>query len=342
VADPDRRENRTLEAALLKEGHRFSFFQAVRLLEKLRPEAPRVGHQGPADLEAVRLLPSLDLAFPTSDVAGIRKLHESAGGVRYEVTATFLGLYGTVSPLPIYYTEDLLAQDDQSLQREFLDLFHHRLLSLFYRAWEKYRYVVQFSGDGQDFYSRRLLTLLGCDLDRLPPHPHVPLLRLLGLAGLLAQTSHSAATLESALSDYFEGIAVRVEPCELRLLEIPADQHNRLGLANCSLGGDLHLGARVQDRACTFGVEMGPLGLEEFLSFLPPGPRLPEFRELVDLFNSDGLDCVVELVLRESEIPPLRLSDRTSLLGWCSWLGRPSKKNNRVRFLVKGWFHGRD
>jgi type VI secretion system protein ImpH len=322
--------------ALLKEGHRFSFFQAVRLLQQIQGGAP-LGHQGPVGEEAVRLRPVLDLAFASSDVARVRRTGED-GGARYEVETTFLSLYGAVSPLPTYFTEDLLGRDDDSLQREFLDLFHHRALSLFYRVWEKYRYAIRFAGGGADALTQRLLALLG--VDRLPPDHRVPAVRLLGFAGLISQVPRSAASLEAVLNDYFEGVPVRVVPCVERWVPIPEGQRNRLGSANCALGRDLNLGERVFDVSSTFRVALGPVGLDDFMAFLPPGDKMPELRELVDLLNGDALDWEVELSLRAEEIPGLQLSGRAALLGWSTWLGRREGTGGRVRFFVKGWLHG--
>lgn len=341
MADSAGRADHPLKTALQKEGFRFSFFQAVRLLQQVRPEAPRIGFQGPPAQESVRLRPSLNLGFATSDVASIKEVPGPNGTSRYEITTNFLSLYGSVSPLPIYYTEDLLAQEDDSLQREFLDLFHHRLLSFFYRAWEKYRFAIQFSGGTDDYYSRRLLALLGIDPETRSPDSPVPAFRYLGLAGLLTQIPHSAESLRALLGDYFGDIPVRVESCVGRNIPIPADQLNRLGLENCSLGKNLSLGERVYDRACTFRVALGPLELEDFLSFLPPGKGTAQLHELVDHFNGDGLDYEVEISIRREAIPPLQLSGRTALLGWSTWLGQREGSESRVRFLVKGWFHGR-
>jgi type VI secretion system protein ImpH len=313
----------------------------VRLLQNLRPDAPRVGFQGPPGAEAVRFRPTLDLAFAPSDVARIRELPSSPGGPRFEVSTTFLGLYGASSPLPTFFTEELLGQDEESLEREFLDLFHHRLISLFYRVWEKYRYAVSFSPDGKDYYSERLLTLLGLSRESIPPDHRAELLRLIALAGLVTQIPHSAASLRAALSTYFEGVGVRIDSCVGQRLPIPPDQHNRLGRENSTLGRDLSLGERVYDQSCTFRVGLGPLGLAEFLTFLPPGAKIRELRELVDLKNGDALDYEVELELREAEIPPLALSGPHAMLGWCSWLGHRPGMDGRVRFFVKGWLHGR-
>ena len=87
-------------AALLKGAPRFSFFQAVRLLQAVYRDAPRVGRQGPVDRERIRFRPVLDFAFASSDVAAIRETELEDGSTGVEVLTTFLSLYGTASPLP--------------------------------------------------------------------------------------------------------------------------------------------------------------------------------------------------------------------------------------------------
>lgn len=340
MADPNGGPDHPLIQALLKEGFRFSFFQAVRLLQHAAPGAAPLGHQGPVEKEAIRFKPVLDLSFASSDVAAITAVDQPDGSKRYEIATTFLSIYGAVSPLPTYFTEELMSQEDESLQKEFLDLFHHRAISLFYRVWEKYRYTARFSSDGSDYFSKRFQMLLG--IDRLPAGHHVSAVRMMGLSGLLTQVPRSAASLRSILSDYFEGVPVRIDSCVGRWLPIPEDQRNRLALSNTRLGKDLSLGERVYDRSCTFRVALGPLELEDFMAFLPGGDKMPELRELTDLVNGDGLDYEVELRLREDQIPPLQLSGPTARLGWCSWLGSRGAADSRIRFLVKGWLHGRD
>ena len=95
MADENRDARGALTRRLVEEGHRFSFFQAVRLIERLRPDAARVGHQGPVAREAVRFRPALDFSFAPSDIASIEETPDG-----FAMTITFLGLYGAVSPCP--------------------------------------------------------------------------------------------------------------------------------------------------------------------------------------------------------------------------------------------------
>lgn len=339
MADADRGPDHPLTRAITEEGYRFSFFQVVRLLQHAFPDRPPVGGPGPASQELLRFRPSLDMAFASSDVAEVRPVEGPEGQPRYEVTVTFMGLYGTVSPLPNYFTEDLLRQEEGGLTRGVLDIFHHRLISLFFRSWEKYRIAARFREDGTDPITRNLAALAG--VDRLPESHRVRSVRLLGMAGILTRNPKCAGAVAAMLNDYFEGASFQVDPCVPRWVRVPADQRARLGQANSRLGKDLTLGERVLDRSGTFGVRVSALGLKDFMGFLPGGERLAELRELVDLVNTDGLDYEVELRLLREETPELRLSADTARLGWLTWLGGRPDKDPQVRFLMEGWVHGR-
>ncbi len=340
MAAENRDEDHPVIRNLLAEGYRYEFFEAVRLIQTLVPDAPRLGHQGPPQKECIRFHPTADLSFAPSDIVEIKKSEGPEGEPRFDVATTFLSLLGSQSPLPTHYTENVLHDDsDESLVREFLDLFHHRLLSLFYRAWEKYRYSMQFRPGGSDTISSRLLTLAGLAPDLLPKDMKIPAVRFLGYSGLLLQMPRSASGLEGILNDFFRDVGVRIEGCSAQWIPIPLEQQARLGKANCGLGRDLTVGERVFDRSNTFSAVVGPVGLDVFLRFLPPGERLAEMRELVDIFNSDNLDYYVELWIKREELPELKLSSPTAMLGWSTWVGQNPGVDQCVRFLMKGWLH---
>jgi type VI secretion system protein ImpH len=251
---------------------------------------------------------------------------------RFELTVTFLGLYGPAFLLPSFFIEELFDEPDESITREFLDLFHHRALSLFHRAWEKYRHAMRFEAGGTDRISEWLFRLIGLDeAYRKEPHA-IPPVRLLAYAGLLTQRPRSAAALRGMLADYFESIPVAVVQCVPRMVEIPAAARNLLGARNCSLGTDLSLGDRVLDAGALFEVALGPMGLQEFLMFLPPGENAARLRQLVDVFDTDALDARVALRIRPEEVPRLELAGRTALLGWSTWLGDRPATDQVVRF----------
>jgi type VI secretion system protein ImpH len=324
---------------LLAEPEAVDFHRAVHLLQASVAGAAAVGRQGPTDREAVRFRASLDLAFHSSDIAAIDR--RPGGG--FEITGNFLGLYGTVSPLPAYYTENLLHADDPALERGFLDLFHHRLYSLFHRCWERLRIDLEYRGDGSDAFSHKLLAYSGLRLQDLAGDRLATPGRMLALAGPLGSETRSLSQIEAVVKAWFPDVPIDVEPCVGAWVAIPSDQQNRLGRTNCSLGQDFSLGNLVYDRACTFAIAIGPVPLETCLRFLPSGDLMSELREVVDALNSESLDYRVDLHIIPAEVPQLRLeglfsSDQTRL-GWTSWLGERPEHTDPITFLISDWKH---
>jgi type VI secretion system protein ImpH len=320
-----RPSNPGLMQALHDKPHAFSFFQAVQLLQRYLGGAS-VGGQSSASEEKLRLKPTVSMRFPAADLVAVEAGKAPASARRrYTITTSFLGLYSSDSPLPTFYTEDLFWKENhQEAVRDFIDIFHHRALSLFYRAWEKYRFAVQFRHQGVDEFSRRIYSLIGLGTLDLVKSTGLPSVRLLHFAGLIARRPHSAAALAGMLKDYFSLTDVEVRQCMERWVRIDASQINHLGMRNCALGRSLSVGAQVRDRGGKFRVVIGPLALRDYLRFLPVSADYAALINLIRFFAPDRLDFDIELKLRAKEAPPLCLSSKSPLcLGWTSCLPRP-------------------
>ena len=321
--EPEERATDTdLIRALAREARLYSFFQVVQLLERARPEAAPLGQEGPPSREAVRLRPSLSLAFPESDVAAVEVM-EDGERPRVLVETNFLGLYGSTSPLPSFYAEELIQEtSDDSLVRGVLDLFHHRLLSLLYRCWKKYRPYLQFRPDGGDEFSWRLLCLMGLGIQEASERCALPRRWLLRYCGLLNQQPRSAAALQCMISDFFEGVPVEVTSYAERWVTIPEESRCRLGALNSRLGVDLQVGDRVEDRAGKFRVTLGPMDLDTYISFLPGRGNLDIVSGLARTCAPDLMAYEIQLDLKAAGLPGMRLAqDAVPLLGETTWLG---------------------
>lgn len=327
---------------------RVGFYRAVEILERATAAegAERVGGDGPVPREAIRFRHDASLSFASSDVSRIvarpRRVADGAEVAEtpvYEITTTFLGLTGTVSPLPSYMVEEVLNEDaDHPAQREFLDIFHHRVLSLFYRAHSKYSYVTDYVSTSRDPWSLRILSLAGVDTwDGRPPVADMSLGMLLRLAPLLATRARTAAGLVAVVSDtldpILQGAGVDIEQFVGRWVTIDARQLVRLGVANTTLGEDMVIGRRVFDRGGKFRLILGPLRRKAFQRFLPGGDGLVQLREVVSFYVRDPLEFDVELILAPGETPALRLASRpddASRLGLDSWLTVNADRETRV------------
>ncbi|TPW09642.1 MAG: type VI secretion system protein ImpH, partial [bacterium] len=150
-----------------------------------------------------------------------------------------MGLYGSDSPLPTHWAEDILREyETDTTVRDFLDIFHHRIYSLLYRLWAKYRFAVQIRGDGADTLTDRLLCLVGLGTPEIREASGLPVVRLLRYAGLLVQHPRSALGLEVLVSDWFGGLSAVVNPAVGRWVSLEADDRLRLGQRNNVLGRD--------------------------------------------------------------------------------------------------------
>lgn len=331
-----RRPDPALADRLFEEPYLFDFFQAVRLLERLRAGRTPVGHDGPPRDEVVRFAAHLSLTFPPSAIHSLDPPPDTGDDrptAPPRMTTPFMGLVGAGGVLPTVYTETLIgpAGRRHAAARAFLDLFHHRLVSLFYRSWEKYNVPAlwergQRGGTGRvgdDPFSRRIFDLIGLGLGPLRDRLAVPDGALLYYAGFFAQQHRPAGVLEALVRDYF-GRPAAVLTFVGQWLRLPADQQTRAGSAGAfnRLGVDTVVGSTVWDEQSKFRVRLGPLGLADFRAFLPGGDLSAELMDLVRFHAPGELDFDVQLVLRAPEVPGCLLSSggEAAQLGRSAWL----------------------
>jgi type VI secretion system protein ImpH len=356
MATKGRRPHASLIDVLYAEADRFEFFQAVRILEReaarRAAEDPRfegrpaVGEDGDPRREAVRFRARQTLSFPATAVSRLERgssdpTNERPAGPP-ELTVNFMGLTGPSGVLPQHYTEMLIRSiRDKSLSlRDFLDLFNHRLISLFVRAWEKYRPPFAYERQGRhaadDPISALLYALLGFGTGHLRGRLAVDDETLLFYAGHLTHAPRSAIGLEAILSDYF-GRPVRIEQFRGRWAALAADERTALpDRAHPDgrfgrLDGNAVLGDRVWDVQGSFRIHIGPLGYADFVQFMPDGVHLRALADLVRTYVGPDLGYDVQLTLIKAEVPACRLAgegDYAPRLGWNTWL--------------KHWEHPRD
>ena len=309
---------------VIRRSRDFDYFQLLHLIERLEQEAAAIGRQGPPRDEPVRLRPTLSLGFPAGDLDSAEWSDDAGTGNGYLlITTTFLGLYGSDSPLPAHFTESLLAeQEEDERVRAFIDLFHHRIFSLLYRVWKKYRYYVTFRSDGSDSISQVVRGFLGIGTPRLDESLRLDPVRLFRYVGLLSQRPRSAAGLIGQLRDFFQGIDFDLEQCVGRWLWIQPNDRNALGVEKCTFGRDFLLGERIFDRSGKFRLKLGPVGFDDFLQFLPPGDATADLDQLVRFYCEDPLEYDLEVTLRGDDVPDTPLGEQGLLgrLSWTTWL----------------------
>lgn len=318
----DQKGNPDIVMELLRNAGGFSFFQALRLLRHtIRERAGRENlHMG----DHVRIRPNLSLAFPAADIDRIA-LTESEGGPVFRITANFMGLYGATSPLPSFYTEDLIEEkaQDETVSRDFLDIIHQRIYDLIYQGWLKYRQYLQVVEENNPEHLEKLFCLLGLgsEASRKSQERSGNAYGLLRYIGLLTQYPRSAAGLKTLLADALQGVALQIVPCVPRQAAIPSTQQLRMGLSGCRLGVDSHIGEEIEDRMGKFRIQIGPLDRDAFFRFTPGHQGYETLVALTAIYVTDPLVYEVELILAPRQAQTLCLGDpQRALLGVSSWV----------------------
>jgi type VI secretion system protein ImpH len=306
------------------EPYLFEFFQAVSLLERLLPgRAPVGGFNDPGD-EIVRFTTPTSVAFPASEIQAIDEPKDGIGPDR--MTVNFMGLTGPQGVMPLAYSlylgERRRARDHAA--KDFIGIFEHRMLSLFYRAWERSHAAVKHGRGERDWLTRHLLNLVGLGTEGLQHKLAIPDEALLFYVGLLGVPTRPAAALEQMLADYF-GVTAEVEqfvgawyPLE-RATQCELDEDG----ASTQLGLGAVAGDELWDLQSRVRVRLGPLTREQYDRFLPGGSAHDQLRALTRFFGNDQLDFEIQLVLARDEVPPCRLGgddDAPLPLGWCTWI----------------------
>ncbi len=325
-----------LVAELAEQPWRFSFFMAVQLLQRLSPQAVAVGELGPAQREAIRFVHDSDLSFHAADITRITPRVLRDGSPFAEVTSSFLGLYGTVSPLASFISEEVMFAEeaDESSLKAFYDILHHRVLSLFYRSWRKYRFSAGFRVDGKDAFTRRALSFVGVDAAAMP-REGLSAVQLLAMARLLAIRTRPARSLQVMLEHLFPNTPIELTSFIARRVPLKDDQLARLGSQNSSLGLDLSVGRSVVDRTGRFRVGIGPVSYEMFEGLMPGGRHYPTLRKVIDQFSRGVLEIECELTLDHKETPRLQLGvQRGAQLGVTTTLRPAGGKPMRARFVM--------
>jgi type VI secretion system protein ImpH len=368
VASTHERDQQALLAALAERPYQFDFFQAVRLLTRVvaRPalgdaSAPRpIGHDYTPGDEVVRFRTLPSHSFPQSDVAGftppaeIPPLPSAAPGEQppAEMTVAFLGLTGPAGVLPHHYTQtviDRLRLKDRTLLN-FLDVFNHRVISLFYRAWEKHRVpplLERARAEGrEDAFTRVLFSLVGLGTPGMRNRLEAADDFFLFYSGLFSHHPRNPLSLERMIGEafglpavvqQFQGQWLSLEPPEQTAMpgpRLPEGLNSQLGVT--AIAGD-----RIWSVESKFRIRLGPLSYEAFQRLLPGTPLLTRIGQIVRTYAGPELDFDAQLVLRREEIPRCTLAPGGlgARLGWNTWATSRTRDADAEEpvFVSDGW-----
>jgi type VI secretion system protein ImpH len=308
-------------AALAERPYEFDFYQALRRLETLFAEQPRLGRSLRPSDDAVRLVQEPSLAFAPATLAGFAP---AKNGKSPRMSVAFGGLFGPQGPLPLHLTEyardRIINSGDPTLCR-FLDVFHHRMLSLVYRAWADAQPTVQFDRPDADRFGAYIGSLIGIGHDALEDRDAMPDLAKRHFAGRLVCHARNAEGLQAILSEFFR-LKMRLVEFVGRWLVLPDDCRCVLGmsgLGTAQLGVSATIGDRVWDCQTKFRIVAGPMNLAEYERLLPGGASLARLKAIVKNYVGLELDWDIHMLLKRQQVPQTQLGSMGQL-GWTTWL----------------------
>lgn len=324
MADDARHARPDLEG-LGENAQSMDFFE---LLRRLEDGTRRFGRGGGPDREPARLGQGVRLSFATSDVAEFRPGASPTGAP--QVNVNVIGLLGPEGPLPLHLTRWVMqrlsnrwfadAGDRATSDTAFLDFcntLQHRQIALYWRAWADNHPAVQASNDGGGQILALLKALAGIGLPGTAD----------GAPGrTLAKLRHATSLAQHVYSpDRLVGYLATVARAPVSLSEfvgvwtdLPERLQSRLGTESAQLRRTAVAGAHVFERQSRAELRVGPLGLDDFLSFLDEASRAEDMRHAILFAMGRGIDFDLRLVLRGADVPEPRIGQVR--LGRTAWL----------------------
>ena len=320
MATTDGKTTPAVMAELAADPHAFDFYAAVRLIQTAYPRHQRVGYSSDPREDPVRFAQSPALDFAPATLEAFRAKDTQRPPVLY---SRHFGLFGPNGPLPLCLTEyarDRILHHGDPTFTAFCNVFHHRLLSFFYRAWADARKTVDYDRPEDAHWPRCLASVIGLGAGSFAGRDEVPDAAKFFYSGRLAQQNRNAEGLEAIIQDFF-GLPTRIETFVGHWLPLSPDGQCRFdgSPAARQLGQTAIVGARVWDCQMYFRLHMGPLKLAEFERLLPTGTAFKRLRDWIRLYTNDEFLWDLQLVLAKEEVPAVQLG-RAGRLGWTTWL----------------------
>lgn len=319
--------------AIEERPYQYDFFAVLRYLESLHKDKPRFGEGARPVDEPIRLTQEPSLAFAPSTLASFRAGRDSEP---HRLTEYFFGLFGPHGPLPLHMTEYAkereLNADDPTFRR-FADIFHHRLLLLFYRAVANASPAASLDRPSSRF-DGYVGSVFGIGSTDLRGRDAVPDSAKLHLAGLLSLKTRPAVALAALLNSFMQ-LPFRVIEFLGAWMKLATVDWSMLGtrLRPSTLGSDVVLGSSVWTCQNRFRLVCGPIPFASFKRMLPGQDSLAKLRDLVRNYLGDEFEWDLNLVLHANEVPQLQLGVAGEL-GWTTWLGQRRSSADAADVIV--------
>ncbi len=318
---------------LISSGTESNLIQVMRLLYLHRSPD---GEKSLLDYAMVRS--DLGLSPPRSEIHAIENRIAHQDIVRLIITVSMFQMYGTGSPLPLFYTQELLREYNrgESTSRDFIDCICSLIYDAYFKTWQKCDLLHSLFEKNDDDIWERLFCISGLGI-KAGKNTFSNPQSYIAFASFTSRMVKTAEGLRSILSMYTKNHSLTIEQCPTRKAHVPADQRCVIGRSGNVLGESIFLGNTLLDRMNALRILIGPIGSDELMEYFPDGRMIPLFQQIFKLYVDRLIvwDCKVSI--RANSIRTTQPGNRTAArLGWNTWVFSGNLKEKIVSTVVKG------
>lgn len=327
----------------------FSLFNTLRFVDAKYSDTPKIGQAGKASEERIILRQKPSMAFAHTPLSHFIPADDT--NAKDQLFNLSFGLFGPMGAMPYHLTEHAHSREyqynDPTFSR-FADVFHHRMISLFYRAEANIQPCIEMDRPEENDFDLFIGALAGLSqLDNNQSHEIENLSTQsiyknkwdrLYRSGLFSLATRPADGLKSLILDFLQ-LPVKIEQFTGGWLQLAQEDQFNIGVFsdNNQLGVNTSLGESVFDVQHKFTVKVGPLGINEFYRLLPNTDLFQQLREMIRLYSNDEYDWDIELELKSHHVPKFQLGVQ-SQLGWTTWAGSPTQLSDQKVLLESKGF----
>lgn len=299
------------------------FMPLMREIEAKSAHLPKIGEANRLHQENFTLGQTPSLAFAPREIADI----DTDNGIT-QINVFSLGMLGPQGPLPLHFTEmvkDRMDNHHDDTLSHFLNLFHHRALSLHYRAWAKSQATASLDRADDEQFAQYIWALSGVEpqqTDHLPAHSY------LANAPHFIHQQQNPDALAKAISHYFN-VPVTVRPYQFHWLHLSEEDQSRIGkpASPSQIGMNAVIGQSVPDVQQRLTLEIGPLCLADYHDFLPNGRHIHALLDLMHSLIGYDYQWDIALSIKADTIPMAHL-DNTVQMGRTAWINQQDQQPN--------------
>ena len=319
---------------LKQDPFQFGLFQAASLLERIALGQGDTASWGPSD-HPVRFKSDITLGFPAGDIQSIRP--EDSGS--YQVYTSLMCLAGSRGPLPLVFTEMLLAsrRNKDHAPVDFMDVFNHRLLHLLFQAKQKYH----LSLGARHLADMPLLRFVDASASLGFKEKKAVNEEAIWLqhAALMGAAPRSMSSLLAMLQDR---LGIRFEAQQFFgewLLIDPSEQASLgRGLKNKSaaqLGVNATLGIRAWHQGAGILLQAKNLTPQAYQKLLPGESCHRKLKWLVQQHQSSNYRVCLQIHLKDRYFKPAGLGAQGPRLGLTAWLAHAAPVAENIASVTR-------